>query len=174
MHARLAGETFARFHIDLSSGDALVFAPDLLEGSGLLSFADVEPILFPVYPVVQHLAEKIHAYTLPRLEANTRAKDLFDLAMLAALEAIDGGALNASVLATFSTRATHSPPFTIPEPPEAWSGPFAQLVREAPTVPIGDLGQAFALVSLFWNPVFSGTTPGHRWLPDLRAWSTWP
>src|SRR5579862_7262213 len=64
VHARLAGESLARFHIDVSSGDALVTAPDTLEGSDLLTFAGIEPIRFPVYPVVQHLAEKLHAYTL--------------------------------------------------------------------------------------------------------------
>lgn len=34
--ARVAGVTFATFHVDLSSGDAVVDQPDLLQGSDLL------------------------------------------------------------------------------------------------------------------------------------------
>lgn len=57
IHARVAGETFSHFHSDLSSGDALVEAPDMLEGSDLLGFAGIAPRRFPVYPIAQHLAE---------------------------------------------------------------------------------------------------------------------
>ncbi|MBI4496440.1 MAG: nucleotidyl transferase AbiEii/AbiGii toxin family protein [Chloroflexi bacterium] len=64
--ARVAGLEFSTFHLDLSSGDALVEPPDLLRGSDLLQFAGIGPVDFPVYPVPQHLAEKLHAYTLPR------------------------------------------------------------------------------------------------------------
>ena len=35
--ARLAGQVFARFHLDLSRGDALVGEPDMLEGSAQLA-----------------------------------------------------------------------------------------------------------------------------------------
>jgi hypothetical protein len=63
--ARLAGQVFAQFHLDLSRGDALVGEPDMLEGSDLLSFAGIPPVRFPVYPVAQHLAEKMHAFTVP-------------------------------------------------------------------------------------------------------------
>jgi hypothetical protein len=77
--ARLAGTEFAAFHIDLASGNVLVGTPDLLDGSSLLDFANIAPIRFPIYPVAQQLAEKLHAYTLTRAEENTRVKDLVDL-----------------------------------------------------------------------------------------------
>jgi predicted nucleotidyltransferase component of viral defense system len=41
-----------------------------------------EPAWFPVYPVAQQFAEKLHAYTLPRDVENTRAKDLADMVWL--------------------------------------------------------------------------------------------
>src|SRR5438034_4595286 len=91
--ARLAGIIFAQFHLDLSSGDAVVGEPDVMVGSNLLDFAGIEPVRFPTYPITQHLAEKLHAYTLPRDQENTRAKDLVDLVALAALESVDGDRL---------------------------------------------------------------------------------
>lgn len=51
--ARLAGLIFSEFHIDLSSGDAVVGPPELLQGSNLLSFAGIQPVRFSVYPVAQ-------------------------------------------------------------------------------------------------------------------------
>src|SRR5581483_5629678 len=105
--SRVAGVVFAEFHIDLSSGDALVGPPDLVAGSDLLSFAGVEPICFPVYPVAQHLAEKLHAHTLPRDQENTRVKDLVDLVAIARVENVEGSGLLASLQATFETRASH-------------------------------------------------------------------
>ncbi|MDB5059086.1 MAG: hypothetical protein JWO59_2558 [Chloroflexi bacterium] len=74
--ARIAGDAFNTFHIDLSSGDALTYDPDRLLGSNLLAFAGITPVEFPVYPITQHMAEKLHAYTLPCNQENTRVKDL--------------------------------------------------------------------------------------------------
>jgi hypothetical protein len=105
--ARIAGIAFVTFHVDLSSGDALVGPPDVLRGSDLLGFAGVEPVDFAVYPISQHLAEKLHAYTLPRAEENTRVRDLVDLVAIAAAEPADADRLRASVAATFAARGSH-------------------------------------------------------------------
>lgn len=59
--ARVAGEVFATFDIDLSSGDAVVQAPEVREGSDLLDFAGIPHVRFPIYPLTQQLAEKLHA-----------------------------------------------------------------------------------------------------------------
>jgi predicted nucleotidyltransferase component of viral defense system len=170
VHARLAGESLARFHIDVSSGDALVTAPDTLEGSDLLRFAGIEPIRIPVYPVIQHLAEKLHTYTLPRSEANTRAKDLVDLVTLATVEAVEGDALLTSVQATFSARASHDLPAALPPPPTEWAAPYVRLAGESPLTPIADLQAGFALAVAFWQPVLDGVVVGRRWQPQARTW----
>jgi hypothetical protein len=168
--ARLAGTTFADFHIDLSSGDALVGPPDLLLGSDLLLFAGIEPIRFPAYPVAQQLAEKLHAYTLPRRDQNTRIKDFVDLAAIPAMETIAGDALLASLRATFDTRATHAIPAALPEPPTAWSAAFARLVAESPFANGVDLHEAHVRAARFWDPVLSGAARGGWWLPSEQVW----
>jgi hypothetical protein len=126
----VGGQAFTTFHLDLSSGDALTDEPDLLSGSDLLQFAGIPPISFPVYPITQHLAEKLHAYTLPRSQENTRVKDLVDLIVIAATERIEADRLGRSVGATFAVRGTHAVPDRLPEPPASWTQPFARLVGD--------------------------------------------
>jgi predicted nucleotidyltransferase component of viral defense system len=167
---RLAGVIFAQFHLDLSSGDAVVGEPDVLVGSDLLAFAGFEPVTFPTYPVTQHLAEKLHAYTLPRSQDNTRVKDLVDLVALAAMESVDGDRLASSLRATFGARATHEPPDVLPQPPARWTNAFAALLAESPGTPIAGLEEGYELAAQFWNPVLADEAIGMRWEPDTRQW----
>jgi hypothetical protein len=168
--ARVAGQIFARFHIDLSSGDAMVQPPETREGSDLLDFAGVPHVHFPIYPLPQQLAEKLHAYTLPRVSPNTRTKDLVDLVVVAAVERVDGADLLESLRATFDARRTHDVPATLTPPDPSWTEPFRRLASEAPISPTADLGLGFALVRAFWSPVLRGVVAGRQWDPDARDW----
>ncbi len=167
---RLAGVVLVDFHIDLSSGDAVVGSPDVLLGSDLLQFAGIEPIRFPVYPVTQQLAEKLHAYTLPRHEQNTRVKDLVDLIAITAIETVDGSALSNSLHATFDTRATHDIPAALPEPPLTWSAAFARLAADSPITVETSLSEGYTRATRFWNPVLAGSVQGSQWLPFRQDW----
>lgn len=169
--ARVAGRDFAAFHVDLSSGDALVDQPDLLQGSDILQFAGIAPVRFPVYPVAQHLAEKLHAYTLPRAQENTRVKDLVDLVIIAATERVEGDRLSRSVGATFATRGTHQIPARLPEPPAAWEKPFAIITKDVMGLQVTDFQQGHALAVQFWNPFLSNDSVHQIWHPDQRRWS---
>ena len=168
--ARLAGSEFASFHLDISAGDVLVERPTVLRGSDYLLFAGIPPIAFPVYPVVQHLAEKLHAYTLPRDQENTRVKDLLDMILLATVECVAADALAAALIATFQTRATHPIPNQLPEPPGSWTAAFAAMVGRTPLVSVNDLAAGYALVAAFWNPMLAGTVSGNIWTPPSRRW----
>lgn len=169
--ARVAGLEFVRFHIDLSSGDALVDPPDILHGSDLLDYAGIAPITFPVYPVGQHLAEKLHAYTLPRGQENTRVRDLVDLVFMAAAEHVDANRLSRSVGATFAARGTHPMPARFSVPPAAWEQSFAVIAAEVAMMPTADLGEGHALAAQFWDPFLSRGDADQIWLPDQRRWS---
>ncbi len=168
---RVAGVEFTRFHVDLSSGDAIVGPPDVLEGSDLLDFAGVPRIRFPVYPVPQQLAEKLHAYTLPRTAANTRTKDFVDLVVLPAVERVDGKLLLASVNATFDARGTHAVPEALPPPDPRWRQAFRALMTQIAAAPTTDLDQGYALARLFWDPVLGDRVAGSRWHPGSGTWS---
>jgi predicted nucleotidyltransferase component of viral defense system len=123
---RVAGIEFTHFHLDVSSGDVLVGSPDKLQGSSLLEFAGIPPVEFPVYPVTQQIAEKLHAYTLPRSQENTRVKDLADLVKFAASEKVDAQMLHESIEATFKTRDTHDIPGQLQHPPFPGRSPTHQ------------------------------------------------
>ena len=65
--ARLAGKIYGRrFGVDVGFADPITEQPELLKGSDFLSFAGIATPVFRVYPTVAHIAEKLHAYTLPR------------------------------------------------------------------------------------------------------------
>ncbi|MHB0870373.1 MAG: nucleotidyl transferase AbiEii/AbiGii toxin family protein [Chloroflexota bacterium] len=168
--ARVAGMDFATFHVDLSSGDAIVDQPDLLQGSDLLQFAGIAPVQFPVYPVTQHLAEKLHAYTLPRAQENTRVKDLVDLIIIASSERVAADRLSRSVDATFAARGTHQIPRRLPEPPVAWGKPFATLAHDVVGMLVTELRQGHALAVQFWDPFLSKDAIHRVWQPDQRRW----
>lgn len=168
--ARVAGLEFASFHVDLSSGDVLVDPPDLIRGSDLLQFAGVAPVEFPVYPVVQHLAEKLHAYTLPRGQENTRVRDLIDLVILATIETIEADRLFQSVAATFAVRGTHPIPRRLPEPPTSWAQPFATIADGALNLPTTNLWEGYDLAARFWEPLLASHSVPRLWLPEQRRW----
>jgi predicted nucleotidyltransferase component of viral defense system len=169
--ARLSGLQFAAFHIDLSLGDALVGEPDLLQGSDLLAFANIPPVEFPVYPVAQHLAEKLRAYTLPREQPNTRVKDLVDMVAMAAIDHVEADVLTRSVEATFSARGTHAVPQGLPDPPPDWQPQYARLAGESPTAPTLELAEAVRLARAFWDPPLSGAVDGCAWDSRARRWT---
>lgn len=53
------------------------------------TFAGIAPPTLRLYPIESHIAEKLHAYTMPRSRPNSRMKDLPDLALLATAQPID-------------------------------------------------------------------------------------
>lgn len=168
--ALVGDEELATFHLDISAGDALIGAPEYVFGSNLLEFAGIAAVRFPIYPVVQHLAEKLHAYTLPRHQENTRVKDLVDLAVFAATERVKADRLRASVEATFTVRASHQLPLTLPAPPAAWAQPYAKIAAEAMNPVLAEMLAGYVLAAAFWNPFLAHMTAGHVWLPASRQW----
>ena len=81
---RLAGKPFGQpFGVDVAFGDPILGEPDVVIADDVLGFAGISPPALRVYPIETHIAEKLHAYTLPRKRPNSRIKDLPDLALLA-------------------------------------------------------------------------------------------
>ncbi|HEV3272800.1 MAG TPA: nucleotidyl transferase AbiEii/AbiGii toxin family protein [Candidatus Methylacidiphilales bacterium] len=129
--ASLAGRMFTSFHLDVGIGDAAIQPTELLEGRDWLGFAGIHPTKFIAISKEQQFAEKLHAYTLPRLQgSNSRVKDVVDLALLLRLETLDKKRLKEAIRATFDRRNTHEVPTHLPEPPAAWATPYQTLAAE--------------------------------------------
>lgn len=107
----LAGKGYGRpFGVDVAFGDPILGEPEVMVASATLAFAGIAPPTLRVYPVETHVAEKLHAYTMPRARPNSRVKDLPDLALIATAGSIDADRLRAAIDQTFGFRGTHDVP----------------------------------------------------------------
>lgn len=166
--AQLAGRPYGDpFGVDAGFADVLVEPPEILTGSAFLEFADVAPPRLRVYPRESHVAEKLHAYTLPRPRENTRVKDLPDLALLALTGSFDGERLRSALEATFSFRDTHPLPAALPAPPSAWTAPYARIAQND-ALPWATLDDVTDAARTFLDPVLG--MGGGAWDPTTTRW----
>jgi hypothetical protein len=165
----LDGRSFETFHVDVGIGDPVTAAPDQLTVTPLLAFAGIEPTVVPCYPLVQHVAEKVHALTRSRGNRdNTRVKDLVDLVVMAEQYSFEAAALEAAIRATFEAQS-HAVPQKLPEPPAAWRAEYQRMRRDVGAT-AEDIDRASLLLDAFVLPVLRGTTRG-QWLPAERHWA---
>ena len=169
---RLAGAIYSRpFGVDVAFGDPLVGEPDLAVAEDLLGFAGIEPPALRLYPVVSHLAEKLHALTMPRSRPNTRVRDLPDIALLATTGEINEVELRLAFERTFRFRGTHSLPASIPAPPAFWEEPYAAMAA-ADELIWKTLMEVTEAASSFLNPVLGHSPKGRIWIPADWCWRT--
>lgn len=171
IECRLASKIYGQpFGMDLAFGDPICGLPDAVTAADSLDFAGIAPPTLLLYPVETHIAEKLHAYTLPRPRPNTRVKDLPDIALLASIRQIEAQKLRAAILQTFTFRQTHAIPLSLPMPPPEWEAPYARiaLVDELRWL---DLTEVFAAASAFLDSLLSGDSPA-TWNPADWSWQT--
>jgi hypothetical protein len=166
---RLAGKVYGQpFGVDVAFGDPMLGEPDVVAAEDVLAFAGISPPQLRLYPVVTHVAEKLHAYTMPRSRVNSRVKDLPDLALLATAQAIDAKHLRTALEQTFSFRRTHPLPMSVPMPSPAWESPYAAMAREDhlrwPT--LRDVTKA---VQSYLDPLLEGGLDA-TWNPTTWGW----
>jgi hypothetical protein len=165
---RLAGKLYGqRFGVDVAFGDPIFGEPDVVTADDVLDFAGIAPPVLRLYPIETHIAEKLHAYTMPRTRTNTRVKDLPDIALLAGIQSLHADRLRKALEQTFKHRATHPLPQALPDPPTSWSTSYQAMARENelawPT-----LGQLTVVVAAFLNPVLAGGSG--VWHPARWNW----
>jgi hypothetical protein len=95
-----------------------------------LGFAGIETSQVRMIAREQQLAEKVHAYTLPRTNPNSRVKDLVDLALLIGSGGLDQQRILDALRLTFERRGTHDLPLELLPPPADWQVPFRALAQE--------------------------------------------
>lgn len=168
VEARLAGKVYARpFGVDVAFAEPIVGEPDTLQGAPWLEFAGIPATVVRAYPVATHVAEKLHAFTLPRPTPNSRVKDLPDIAILATIRSLTGAELRAAIDITFRHRGTHPVPAALPDAPLAWAAPYADLARRD-GLAWTDLETVTAAARAFVDPVLANApvaawTPGEGW-----------
>lgn len=131
VEARLDGRTFAKFHLDVGTGDVQRDPVEMVTPRDWLTFAGVPAQSFPSIADEEHFAQKLHAYTFPRENrSNSRVKDLVDLVLLIERGNLDAERLRRDVTDTFSRRKTHELPASLEPPPAFWLPTFARMAEE--------------------------------------------
>jgi hypothetical protein len=166
---KLAGKLYGQpFGVDVAFGDPILGEPEVIVAEDVLAFAGIAPPTLRLYPIETHIAEKLHAYTMPRTRPNSRVKDLPDIALLATAQPIDAKRLRAALEQTFAFRKTHALPANVPEPPIAWSTPYVAMAREDqlawPT-----LDEVTKAAQTFLNQVLAGGLDA-TWEPETWTW----
>jgi len=170
---RLAGKIYGmKFPVDIAVGDAVVETPETVFVDWGLGIAGLTPACVRIYPVSAHLAEKIHAYTLPRHRENSRIKDLPDIALLAMTAAqrpFSVEVLRKAIADTFARRASHSIPNDLPLPPPSWLPDYPRWANEW-NLPWSTLEEVTAKAKAFIDPVLSNA-PVTTWSRSKWQWS---
>jgi len=167
----LDGRPFEAFHADVGWGDPVVEPPEELTAPSLLEFAGIGPVTMVCYPITQHIAEKVHAYTRPHASGeSSRVKDLVDILLMAQASAVDGTVLRKAIQATFEARATHALPHSLPDAPTRWAAPFLKMARDVGLLHV-PLRTATAMAQRFLDPALRNEAQG-RW--DSAAWEWRP
>ena len=160
---------FETFHIDVGLHDPVVDKFDWMQMSDILDFADIPSPRIPCYPVVQQVAEKVHALSRPHVSGSvSRVKDFVDLLILARWKPIDSEKLRMALKGTFTAMDTHPIPKEVPHLPADWRTSFRKLAKEA-GLSIQDFPAGVTALHGFLDPILSGGSHG-TWNPDSWKW----
>lgn len=169
--AELGGQVFDQFVVDVGFADSISWAPDVIETSDLLSFADIERIRVPAFPLPRHIAEKVHAYTRKYGTSgseSTRPKDLVDVLLIARSERLDAASLRNALETTFEQREQQPLPASLPPPPVNWRDTYRRLATEVDVEP--DIDKAFVSAAGFLDPILADLADG-KWDPQHSRWT---
>lgn len=150
IRAQMDGRTFAKFNLDVSVGDVIIQPVVKLKPINYLAFAGIESKEYPTISIEQQFAEKLHAYTRPRIMGhNSRVKDLMDMVLMVQSGSIDAVKTAAAIKITFEKYRTHPLPEKLPEPPFSWKNPFQVMAKEYNIA--CDFTAAFQILSDFFE-----------------------
>lgn len=166
-----AGRRYHSFGLDVAFGEPQ-FCPDQFAPALLGEWLNSEGVKLPPYRLIsreQHLAEKLHAYTIPRPTTNSRVRDFPDMGLLLQGELM-GKDLYQTIQKVFGHRGTHEAPHYLPEPPQDWAALYLKLRKTEPALFWDSLAQLQQLLAIFWNPLLAGHCPQRRWCPLKQGW----
>jgi hypothetical protein len=139
---------FVRFQLDVGA-DVVVDEVEQVEGSDWLGYCGIKTPRMWMISIEQQLAEKLHAYSLPREERlNSRAKDLVDMLLLTEHRNINADGFTQTIQKVFRSRKTHSLPTSLSEPPKEWMTLYEALADECGIKQ--SMTQAFSQINQFY------------------------
>lgn len=174
--AYLGARVFATFPVDLVTDLNMTATPDVIGPLVDIELPGITPSRYRVYPVVDHIADKVcaihelHERVGAPAQRSTRYRDLADLATFARTAIVEASAL-ATALRSEAARRRLTLPARITLPADGgWRAGYARVARDATALIDRDLLAAVETVSRFIDPVLDGSAQG-RWYPHRLAWT---
>jgi hypothetical protein len=164
------------FTVDAVVGTVITAEPDCRPPEPIVTIPGLEPPSFRLYPIVDHVADKLCA-TFERFGnaggQSTRVRDLVDLVVIARTESMDARALRGAIEAERLHREL--PLITEYRTPDTWRSRYPKVSRGvADCADCPRIEDAVALVKRFLDPVLSGQLAEGAWHPDRLVWSAEP
>lgn len=156
------GKAWGTVQVDVGPREGSTTEVEMVEAISLAPFGLDGPGTLPCLSLPYHVAQKIHAMTLPEEDGrrNDRFRDLVDVLLLREW-VTDLDVVRRECVEVFETRGTHPwpPVFT---PPEHWLDPFDRMVREV-QLACEDVFEAAYEVRNF----LSTLEPAADWVPEI-------
>ena len=170
--AYVGARRFADFKVDIVSGLHVTGEPELVRPVPLVDLPGLTPPLCRVYPLADHIADKVCGIVErhgPEQRPSTRYRDLVDLVLIAQRAEPQADAVTAALRNEFARRGLRSPG-TMDVPDRSWAGGYAGEARRAGLAgELARLDGALRLVRALVDPVLTGTARG-VWSPASDSW----
>lgn len=168
------GETvWASFHVDLVGADIrMTGQPENMPAIARVSMPSVEQHGYRVYPLIDHVADKVAAtfdvYGEQRTPS-TRYRDLVDLVSIATGASVPAAEQMQALASEARRRGVQLPShFRVPDRP-LWERGYATEASDSLLPSARTLDEALAVVRPFLDPLLDGTAVG-TWDPNARLW----
>lgn len=161
------------FKVDLVTGAIITETPDRVPATPPVALPGLPSSDYLVYPMVDHIADKVCATVETHGATNassTRVRDLVDLVVIARTQIVDAASLRRAIEAERLHR--NLKPITHYVTPPGWSHQYAKLARPVPACARHQTYQlAIDLVSRFLDPVLARAQTSGMWQPDAGGWT---
>jgi predicted nucleotidyltransferase component of viral defense system len=175
--AFLGATEFARFHVDLVADLSMTGAAEEFPPLILVELPGVRHVAYRVYPIADHIADKIcamferHPRADGRTEQSTRYRDLVDLVTFAHTATVGAVELRRAIDSEAKRRQLTLPGRLEVPSSSGWAAGYARIAGDTPALEERDLTSALSSARRLVDPVLAGTADGW-WDPATMAWGT--
>jgi hypothetical protein len=161
------------FTVDVVIGSIVTAAPERIVPDAVVQVAGLRTPGYLLYPVVDHIADKVCAtFELhpPASTPSSRVRDLVDLVVIARTQSVEAQALRTAIEAERLHRGL--PQIHGYVTPPGWRATYARLARDvAECREHRTYAQAVGLVQSFLDPVLQDAEATGHWDPDISVWT---
>jgi hypothetical protein len=172
--AFVGNTTWAAFHVDLVGTDVhMTGKPERVPPLARVSMPDVQQHGYRVYPLTDHIADKICAiferHSITR-EPSTRYKDLVDLVAIVLTSQVEAKPQITALRSEAERRGLHLPARLAVPDRALWEPGYAAEARRSLLTAARTLDDALAVAGSFADPLLNGTARG-TWHQHDRRWA---